>query len=337
MLDPETSFIQCVFLAAALMMLTACGEVITPQPTIATPSTIVSASTPAASTPAFRSTATAPSLPLAATVTPTMTPSPVTHVIQEGETLLSIAYEYGVSLQALQAANGIENPLLLQIGQELVIPIDGGETTEITPGLLLPTPTPLPFSVQAVAFYETPVGSLECLGEITNTTALTLTNVLVRVTLYDDAGAALMAGDAFAAADLIPPGKCSPFRILFTAPPATWASPQVTIIRGEAAGALAAAYVPITVTEVEGHPADSQFQVSGIVRNDSAEQTAGDVNVIVTTYDAQGLVTGFRQGTVEVESPLAPGATAPFTLLLTYHGDVPADFNVIALSRIPAE
>jgi len=249
---------------------------------------------------------------------------------------LSIAYEYGVSLQALQAVNGIENPLLLQIGQELVIPI-GEETTETTPGLLLPTPTPLPFSVQAVAFYETPVGGLECLGEITNTTALTLTNVLVRVTLHDGTGAALISGDAFAAADLIPSGSRSPFRILFTAPPATWASPQVTIIRGEAAGAIAAAYVPITVTEVEGHPADSQFQVSGIVRNDSAEQTAGDVNVIVTTYDAQGRVTGFRQGTVESEGPLAPGATAPFTLLLTYHGDAPTDFNVIAQSRIPAE
>lgn len=338
MFNLRTSFIRYVFLAAALMMLPACGEVITPQPTVVTPSAITGASTPAptASTPTLHPTATAPLLPLAATATPTITPTPVTHVVQEGETLLSIAYEYGVSLQALQTANGIENPLLLQIGQELVIPI-GEETTETTPGLLLPTPTPLPFSVQAVAFYETPVGGLECLGEITNTTALTLTNVLVRVTLYDDAGAALMAGDAFAAADLIPSGTRSPFRILFTAPPATWASPQVTIIRGEAAGALAAAYVPITVTEVEGHPADSQFQVSGIVRNDSAEQTAGDVNIIVTTYDAQGRVTGFRRGTVEVESPLAPGATAPFTLLLTYHGDAPTDFNVVALSRITSD
>ncbi|MBL7063016.1 MAG: LysM peptidoglycan-binding domain-containing protein [Anaerolineae bacterium] len=338
MLDLETPFIRCIFLAMALMTLTACGEVITPQPTVVTPSTIASAPTSAlaASTPTFHPTATAPLLPLAATATPTITPTPVTHVIQEGETLLSIAYEYGVSLQALQAANDIENPLLLQIGQELVIPI-GEETTETTLGLLLPTPTPLPFSAQAVAFYETPVGGLECLGEITNTTALTLTNVLVRVTLHDDTGAALMAGDALAAVDLIPPGSRSPFRILFTAPPTTWASPQVTIIRGEAAGALAAAYVPITVTEVESQPSGSQFQVSGIVRNDSAEQAAGHVSVIVTTYDAQGLVTGFRQGTVETEGPLAPGATAPFTLLFTYHGDVPTDFNVVALSRILTE
>ncbi len=322
------------FLAATLMVLTACGQVITPQPTIVTP--LVSTSTPPVPTPTLRLTATAPLLPPVATATPTIIPTPIVHVVQEGETLLNIAYEYGVSLPSLQAANGIENPLLLQIGQELTIPV-GEEVTETTPGLLLPTPTPLPFDVQGVAFYETPVGSLECLGEIVNTTAFTLTNVLVRVTLYDDAGTALAMGDAFTAADLIPPDSRSPFCILFTAPPSTWASPQVTVIRGEAARAMAASYVPVALTEMEGLPSGSQFQASGVAQNISAEQAAGSVRVIVTTYDAQGLVTGFRQGKVDIEGTLAPGATAPFSLLFNFHGDVPADFNVVALGRVPAD
>jgi len=321
------------FLAVSLMVLMACGKVITPQPTVVPPLAGTSTSAPT-STP--RPTATAPFLPPVATATATITPAPTIHVVQEGETLLSIAYEYGVSVQALQAVNNIENPQFLQVGQRLVIPT-GEEMTETAPGLLLPTPTPLPFDVQGVAFYETPVGSLECLGEVVNTTAFTLTNVLVRVTLYDDAGTALAAGDAFVAADLIPPGSRSPFCVLFTAPPSAWASPQVTIIRGEAAGAIAASYVPIAVVEVEGQPSGSQFQVSGVVRNDSAEQAAGNVIVIVTTYDAEGLVTGFRQGPAEIEGPLAPGATARFGLLFNFHGDVPADFDVVALGHIPGE
>ncbi|RLC92028.1 MAG: hypothetical protein DRI79_01595 [Chloroflexi bacterium] len=333
MLDLKSRYIHLTLLVTALTVLTACGKVITPQPTVVT--LPADTATPAP-TPTLRPTATAPLIPPAATATPTITPTPVIHIVQEGETLLSIAYDYGVSLSALQAVNGIENPQFLQVGQRLIIPT-GEEASETTPGLLLPTPTPLPFGVQGVALYETPVGSLECLGEVVNTTAFTLTNVLVRVTLYDDAGAALAAGDAFAAADLIPPGRRSPFRILFTVPPPAWSSPQVTIIRGEAAGALAASYVPIAVTEVEGQPSGSQFRVSGVVRNTSAEQAAGSVNVIVTTYDAQGLVTGFRQGTAEIEGTLAPGATAPFTLLFNFHGDVPADFNTIALGRVPAE
>ena len=82
----------------------------------------------------------------------------------------------------------------------------------------------------------------------------------------------------------------------------------------------------------------SQFQVSGVVQNSSVERAAGSVSVIVTTYDAQGLVTGARQEEVELpEGTLAPGATAPFTLLLNFHGDVPTDFNVVALGRIPSE
>jgi LysM repeat protein len=321
-----------LFFAAMLMILTACGEVITPQPTGVTPPIGTSTSVP---TPTPRLTATAPLVPPAATATPTITPTPIVHVVQEGETLLSIAFDYGVSVQTLQTANGIENPQLLQVGQSLIVPT-GEEATGTTPGLLLPTPTPLPFGVQGIAFYETPVGSLWCLGEIVNSTDFTLTNVQVHVMLFDAAGEPLTEADAFAAADLIPPGERSPFGILFTTPPPDWANSQVTIVRGEAAGALADSYIPIAVTEVQGQPSGSQFQVNGAVQNTSAEQAADSVSVVVTTYDAQGLVTGFRRGKVELEGALAPGATAPFTLLFNFHGDVPADFNVIALGRIPA-
>ena len=332
----EPLFIRCVCLAAALVVLVACGEVITPQPTADT--SLVGTSIPAL-TPTLRPTATAPLIPPAATATPTITPTPVIHIVQEGETLYSIVFDYGVSPEALQVTNDVENPQFLQVGQRLIIPT-GEEATGTTPGLLLPTSTPLPFDVQGIAFYETPVGSLWCLGEIVNTAAFTLTNVLVRVTLFDAAGEQLAKADAFAAADLIPPGERSPLGVLFTDPPPNWASSQVTIVRGEAAGALAASYVPIAVTKVEGQPFGSQFQVTGVVQNTSAEQAAGSVSVIVVTYDDQGLVTGFRQGTVELEGTLAPGATAPFTLLFTVHGDAPTNetpFNVIALGRIPAE
>ena len=171
----------------------------------------------------------------------------------------------------------------------------------------------------------------------TNTTAFTLTNVQVHVMLFDAAGQQLTEADAFASASLIPPGERSPFGVLFTSPPPAWASPQVTILRGEAAGASVASYMPIAVTEVQAQPSGSQIQVTGAVWNTSTDQTAYSVNVIVTTYDVQGLVTGYRQETVKVEGGLAPAATAPFTMRFTFYGGTPADFNVIALGRIPAE
>ncbi len=322
-----------IVIAAMLIILTACGQVVTPQPTVRTFPT--STPTPA-HTPTFRPTATAPFTPPPATATPTITPTPVTHVVQEGETLLSIAFEYGVSLQALQTVNGIENPQFLQVGQTLFIPT-GEEEAGTASGLLLPTPTPLPFGVEGLAFHETPVGSLWCLGEIANTTDTTLTNIKIHVTLFDASGESQAEADAFTAADVIPPGERSPFGILFTTPPEDWANPQVAVVRGEAAGTLEDTYVPIAIAELDGQPAGPQFQVTGVVRNASEEQAADAVSVIVTTYDEQGLVTGFRRAEVEQQGPLAPGATAPFTLLLTHHGDTPADLYAIALGRVPVE
>ncbi|MCS7260669.1 MAG: LysM peptidoglycan-binding domain-containing protein [Anaerolineae bacterium] len=55
----------------------------------------------------------------------TATPTPVIHVVQSGDTLLAIAAQYGVSVQDLQAVNGIVDPTRLQIGQQLIIPVGG--------------------------------------------------------------------------------------------------------------------------------------------------------------------------------------------------------------------
>jgi LysM repeat protein len=275
---------------------------------------------------------TAPQRPPADTATPTITPTPIVHIVQQGDTLQAVAFDFGVSVEALQRANGIENPQFLQVGQRLVIPLDvEGESTGS--GLLLPTPTPQPIQVRGVALYETPVGSLWALGEVANTTAVTLTNVQVKVTLFDQDGQPVAETDVFAAADLILPQASSPFGILFTMPPA-WASYQATVIRGQEAGALASTYVSVELSEVQGDASGSQFEVSGMLTNVSTDQVAEVVDVIVTTCDALGAVTGFRQHTVRLDAGLAPGAKTPFSLSLAAHGGVPDDFRVIALGRV---
>ena len=45
------------------------------------------------------------------------------HVVQPGESLLSIALLYGVTIEELQAANDLANPDSINIGQELIIPV----------------------------------------------------------------------------------------------------------------------------------------------------------------------------------------------------------------------
>jgi len=318
--------VTAIVCAAVLALLSGCGGVITPESGTATP-----ALSPTG-VPARPATATAPFQPTPATATPTITPTPIVHVIQEGDTLEAIAVQYGVSVAALRAVNGIADPTLIQVGQQLTIPT-GDEVAASDPGLLLPTPTPLPFGVRGVGFYETPVGSLWCLGEVVNTTIYTLTNVLVNVTLFDASGTPVIEGDAFAAADMLPPSARAPFGILFLSPPPGFESHRVTVLRGEFAGGLANRYVSLSVEDASGTPTGPQFEISGTIRNTDPGREAATVVVIATTYSEEGTVTSFRQQAIDVGDGLTQGATVAFRMLLTTYGGLPADFSVIAFGR----
>ena len=58
-------------------------------------------------------------------------PSSGVHIVRPGENLFRIALRYGITSQALAAANGIANPNRIYVGQRLVIP--GSGTTPPTP------------------------------------------------------------------------------------------------------------------------------------------------------------------------------------------------------------
>jgi LysM repeat protein/Tol biopolymer transport system component len=63
--------------------------------------------------------------PAAALAAPATTGETV-HVVQWGETLTLIADRYGVSVEAILAANGMADPNLIYVGQRLIIPAPGG-------------------------------------------------------------------------------------------------------------------------------------------------------------------------------------------------------------------
>ena len=47
------------------------------------------------------------------------------YVVESGDTLTSIAQEHGTTVEAIVEANDLDDPDVLDIGQELVIPTDG--------------------------------------------------------------------------------------------------------------------------------------------------------------------------------------------------------------------
>ena len=56
------------------------------------------------------------------TATPVATTEVQTHTVKAGDTLSSIAVQYGVTVQSIMEANQISNPNLINAGQQLVIP-----------------------------------------------------------------------------------------------------------------------------------------------------------------------------------------------------------------------
>ena len=78
--------------------------------------------------------------PAVVSAPPTTIPPPRTYVVASGDTLGAIASMFNVTVEDLAALNGIDNPNLISVGQELDIP---NGTTVATTTTLATTTTAL--------------------------------------------------------------------------------------------------------------------------------------------------------------------------------------------------
>ncbi len=314
-----------------LCVLAACGTVLTPLPASGPDgSAIVRTATPTFSPNRF----TTP-LPPTPTYTPAPTPTPIIYVVQSGDTLLGIAIQYGVTLDALQRANAIADPRFLQAGQSLVIPT-GDEAEGNLPVFeqqLLPTPTPVPVQVQGVTLYPSPVGGVWCVGEVVNPTASPLTNVQLDVALTTADGTALMRLMTLLSADYIPAGERAPFAVLFNTDAGSGARCLVSLMRAETITPITDLYRPLSVSDSQGAPQGPRYMVRGRLVNQQPE-TLQRPNVVVTFYDKRGRVLGYRHQVLR-DRALALGEAADFELVFTPPAsDMPATFRIIAWGEL---
>lgn len=80
---------------------------------------------------------TSPPTTVSATAAPTTIPT--SYEIQQGDSLFSIAEQFGIDVTALAALNGITNPDYIQAGQVLQLPQPTVATTTTLPGASPPT------------------------------------------------------------------------------------------------------------------------------------------------------------------------------------------------------
>lgn len=311
--------------ATALLVTAGCGQVLSgPTPTPDVLGVTLPPPTPTRQVAAAQTSTPEPS------PTPAPSPTPVIYVVKSGDTLLSIAIEFGTSVAALQQANGIIDPASLQIGQELVIPLGPGGVESARQ--ILPTPTPVAAKVQGLGFYETSVGSLRCRGEVLNPNATALENVQVRIVLRDSTGQVVAEGRPFTMMDVILPGGRAPFELLFASPPARYATFEAFVVRAEPSNEPGTRYAVLQIVSKQGGTDGLQFRVIGKVRNASS-RPATEVKVVVTAYDATGKVVGYRQQALG-DGNLAAGATGDFSIAFAPSGGTLASFEVAAEGRL---
>lgn len=97
-------------------------------------------------------------------VIPEPSPMPV-HIVRSGDTLMNISQFYDVPMDDIVTINGLNNPNLLSIGQELIIPVGG-----------IPTPTPVPTAPPQPTAIPTPNPTIP--AESSGDAVLRITGVL---------------------------------------------------------------------------------------------------------------------------------------------------------------
>jgi LysM repeat protein len=325
MLKPRSGLPLIIALILSLL-LTGCGQVYTRQtPTPSPTATQIALVTPMATA---RPTATPAPYTPAPTHTPTITPTPIIYVIKSGDSLLRIAQQFGVTVRALQDVNGITDPRLLRIGQELMVPEPEDSSVTATPSLV---PTPMPFTVENVSFHHTPLGGFWCLGEIYNTTGTDLEQAGVKITLLDEQGEVVTEAQDYVQIELLKPGGRAPFAIRFENAPQSFSSYLAAPWKG-VQGYVGNYYLDLVTADTEGKGERyAAYTVTGSVSNVGPEDTV-DVTVTVTLYDALGRVIGTRRAPPE-HNVIPRGGRTTFTIELTPSGGPVASFRVDALGR----
>jgi len=289
-------------LAWGLAACQAVAPVVTPTPSASPPGVLTPYHTPGpSSTPTLP--APLPSLE-ALPVTPAPSPTPFTHAVAKGETMLGIAYQYSISLEDLLAANPGVDPQFLSVGTQLVIPL-GGEVAAVQP-----TATPMAVGWQGPVCHRSADGGAWCFVLAQNEQIYGLENLSAWIGLFDEQGRPVAGQVAIGGLNLLPAGRALPLGTYFSPP-----LPEVFGAQFEPLTALAvldgnARYLLVEARELAFEIAGDGGQAVSSGEIWLAGPAPSLVWVEAVAYDASGQVVGVRKWeTAQPCTGLFPTAT----------------------------
>lgn len=151
---------------------------------------------------------TPPSATLVPTQTPLPTATPHIYTVKSGDTMGSIALDFGLDMGKLVNANPDVSPYAMSIGQELLIP-DGDVP------VALPTLAPLKLTLSSPDCYATLSGGLWCFVLVQNNESVAVESVSAEVRLFNEAGKLLATEIAFPLQERLLVGEAQPLMVYF--------------------------------------------------------------------------------------------------------------------------
>ncbi len=230
--------------------------------------------------------------PLPATPIPTQTPQPTAtphiYTVKSGDTMGSVALDFGLDMGDLVKANPDVSPYAMPIGQILVIP--DGDAARVD----LPSVDPLALSFAPPACYATQSGGKWCFVLVQNDTDGVVEGISMDVRLYDADGSLLARETAFPLQDRLLAGDAQPVLVYFEDVPAN-SRAQAEVL-----------------TAFEGNPIDERYtdaRLQGVLTQIAwdgktalvsgevlvAGKEADGIWVVATAYDAGNKIVGVRR------------------------------------------
>lgn len=265
-----------------LLVLGACSAPDTPAPT-ASPTPGITL-TPFASPTLIPAVTDTPRPVSSPTPPPTPTATPFLYQIAGGDTLIGIAFRFGITLEEILAANPGIDPQFLVVGADLIIPLPDNPGTAGA----LPTPLAEVVPLAAPVCYPAEDSSLWCFARYENQSATAVENLAAQISVYGKDGALLATRTAIAPVNVLPPGKIVPVVAWFAGIGPDYSQ----------ATALLTAAIPIS----DGDPryAAITFAYEAVLRGNAAT-VYGDFSGMfsqarlgIVAYDAAGQVLGVR-------------------------------------------
>lgn len=240
-------------------------------------------------TPTAIMTATPPTL-LQAPQVIVPSPTPLTHTVVKGDTLLGIALQYGIKTDDILAANPGIDPQFLSIDTALIIPLEESGIPQP------PTAEPLPLVLEPPVCYQTAAADYWCFVSALNGSPDPVESVSAQIDLLDSQGEVLDSQVAITALNLIQGQARLPLVAFFNGPLPEQVYPTVQLLTAFPGQSLEQRYLGLRLdsNQTELAPDGKSARLRGVLRLPSASQPASQVRALAVAYAADGNVVGVR-------------------------------------------